>query len=177
MPAAAPQSPKPDPAIRFLPSANAAVVSAHTRAIIRDLLIASDCPSCWITSTSRTPADQARAMYRNIVALGVPAQLALYADAGDAVIDAYVLARKARLDESAILAAMTAKIVAVGPSKVSLHCADPSRLNVVDIAPSSIQDPRAFAAAIARAKKAGRISRFFTPGTHDPAFHIEVPQP
>lgn len=176
MPAAR-QGPPPDPTIRFLPSAKAAVVSAHTRAIIRDLLIASDCRSCWITSTSRTPADQARAMYRSIVALGVPSQLALYADAGDAVIRAYVASRKAGLDEAAILAAMTAKIVAVGPSNVSLHCADPSRLNVVDIAPSSIQDPRAFAAAIASETRTGRLSRFFAPGSHDPAFHIEVPQP
>jgi len=104
-------------------------------------------------------------------------ELALYADAGDAVINEYVRARKAGLHESDILAAMTAKIIAVGPSNVSLHCADPSRLNVIDIAPSSIHDPGAIAAAIAQAKAAGRLSRFFTPGNHDPAFHIEVPQP
>jgi hypothetical protein len=167
----------PGPIIRFLPSANAAVVSEHTREVIRDLLAASDCPSCSITSTSRSPADQARAMYKNILTLGVSSQLALYADAGDAVINEYVRVRKAGMSGSAILAALTAEIVQVGPGNVSLHCADPARLNVVDIAPSSVHDPGAFSAAIAQAQAGGRISRFFTPGSHDPAFHIEVPQP
>ena len=72
---------------------------------------------------------------------------------------------------------MTAKVKEVGPSKVSLHCADPSKLNVIDIAPSSVDDPGAFLSAIKAAKDQGAISRFFSPGSHDPAFHIEVPQP
>jgi fructose-specific phosphotransferase system IIC component len=165
------------PTVNFAPSANQAVVSAYTRQLVRRLLQAAGCPGCTITSTSRTPAEQARAMYKNVQSLGVTSQLALYADAGDAVINEYVKARKAGLAPASIIAAMSAKIVEVGPERVSLHCADPARLNVIDIAPSSIADPGAFIGAIAAAKQQGTISRFFTPGDHDPAFHIEVPQP
>jgi len=60
---------------------------------------------------------------------------------------------------------------------VSLHCANPAKLKVLDIVPSSIVDPDAFLDATREAKSAGVISRFFSPGHHDPAFHIEVPQP
>jgi hypothetical protein len=120
--------------------------------------------------------EQARAMYNNIRALGVSSQLALYAAAGDRVIEEYVRTRKLGLPPASIIAAMTATINAVGPSKVSLHCADPFRLNVIDIAPSSIDDPRAFLEAIEASKADGSISRFFSPGRHDPAFHLEIPQ-
>jgi len=37
--------------------------------------------------------------------------------------------------------------------------------------------PRRVLDATREAKSAGVISRFFSPGHHDPAFHIEVPQP
>lgn len=167
----------PEPVIKFLPTANVAVVSEHTKSVIRDLLRTAGCPSCAITSTSRTPEAQARAMYKNILANGVTDQLALYADAGDKVINEYVKAKKAGKGEAEIIAAMTAMVIAAGPSRVSLHCADPARLNVIDIAPSSIVDPGAFLAALKNALTQGTLSRFFSPGNHDPAFHIEVPQP
>ncbi|MES2938627.1 MAG: hypothetical protein V4864_13155 [Pseudomonadota bacterium] len=165
------------PKVLFGPKARQDVVSQYTIALVRGLLSQADCPSCTITSTSRTPADQARAMYANIVNLGVTSQLALYAPAGDAVIQEYVKARKAGLPAASIIAAMTSKVIEMGPGNVSLHCADPGKLNVLDIAPSSLVDPGAFHAAIDAARQAGTISRFFAPGHHDPAFHIEVPQP
>jgi len=164
------------PKLNFSPSANQSVVTARTLNVIAQLLQRAACPSCTITSTIRTPAEQARAMYKNIQTLGVTSQLALYAPAGDAVINEFVKAKKAGLAPNSIIAAMTAKIVEMGPERVSLHCADPAQLNVVDIAPSSIVDPGAFLAAIREAYSAGTIKRFFTPGDHDPAFHIEVPQ-
>lgn len=167
----------PAPRIIFGPSAKPAVVSTYTRNLVRSLLKAADCPSCVISSTSRTPAEQARAMYANIINLGVTSQLALYAPAGDEVINEYVRVRKTGAAPATIIAAMTAKIVALGPSRVSLHCADPTALNVIDIAPSSIADPVAFLAAIQVATAQGTISRYFSPGSHDPAFHLEVPQP
>lgn len=37
--------------------------------------------------------------------------------------------------------------------------------------------PRRVLDATREAKSAGVISRFFSPGHNDPAFHIEVPQP
>lgn len=166
-----------NPVVQFATSANAAVVSPYSLGVIRGILQASSCPSCTITSTSRTPAQQARAMYTNIVNLGVQEQLALYAPAGDAVINACVAARKAGLPPVSVIAAMTAKVIEVGPSNVSLHCADPTRTNIVNIAPSSVVDPGAFLSAIKTATAEGKLSRYFSPGSHDPAFHIEIPQP
>lgn len=158
------------PLIKFAPNARQAVVGPRSRELVIRLLEQAACPSCLITSTSRTPFEQARR------ALGVSSQLALYADAGDQVIEEYVRTRRLGLAPASIIAAMTATINAVGPSKVSLHCSNPNEVNVIDIAPSSIDDPRAFLQAIEAAEASGAISRFFSPGRHDPAFHLEIPQ-
>lgn len=164
-----------EPTISFGTNANQDVVSDRSRTIIKDILTDAGLGSCNITSTSRTPADQARAMFNNIVEHGVEAQKALYAAAGDQVIDAYVLARNQGKSSSQIRQAMTAKIIAVGPGRVSRHCADPAILNVVDIAPSSIADKPAFQAAVKQAVQSGRVSKFLMP-PHDPAYHLEIPQ-
>ncbi len=165
-----------DPRIDFAPSANRAVVSEKSLALIRRWLVAADCPSCLVTSTSRTPAEQAAAMLANIERLGVDSQLALYRAPGDAVIGEYQRCHAAGLDRAATLAAMTAKIVAVGPGTVSHHCADPTRTNILDIAPPSLARPAAFLAVLQAALAAGQLSRLLTPAQQDPAYHIEIPQ-
>ncbi|MDT5261453.1 MAG: hypothetical protein QOC61_457 [Acidobacteriota bacterium] len=165
------------PSIQFGPNANQGVVSVHTIGVLTDILRAAACDSCIITSTSRTPAEQARIMFSNIKSQGVAKQKALYAAAGDSVIDEFVRAKNAGKSDDQIRAAMEAKIRAVGPEKVSHHCADPAKLNVVDIAPSSIAKKQAFQTAVNAAQKQGKVSKFLTPGNNDPAFHIEIPQP
>ena len=165
------------PSIKFGPKANQAVVSVFTIGVLTDILNAAGLASCLITSTSRTPADQARIMFSNIVSKGVASQKALYAAAGDAVIDEFVKAKNAGKTKDQIVAAMEAKIKALGPSSVSHHCADPAKLNVVDVAPSSLANQAAFVKAVNAAKAKGVVSKFLTPGNSDPAFHIEIPQP
>lgn len=165
------------PSIKFGPKANQGVVSVHTIGVLTEILRAADCDSCLITSTSRTPAEQARIMFSNIVSQGVVKQRALYAAAGDSVIVEFENAKRAGKSDDQIIAAMEAKIRAVGPDKVSHHCADPAKLNVVDIAPSSIAKQKGFQAAVNAALKQGKVSKFLTPGNNDPAFHIEIPQP
>ena len=165
-----------DSRIDFEASANRAVVSEQSLALIRRWLTQANCPSCTITSTSRTPAEQARVMLANIEQQGVDSQLALYLAPGDAVIHEYQRCRAAGLDRAATLAAMTAKIVAVGPGTVSHHCADPAKLNIIDIAPASLAHPAAFLAVLQAALAAGQLSRLLTPAQRDPAYHIEIPQ-
>lgn len=164
-----------EPTITFGSNANQAVVSEHSRTVLKGILTAAGLGSCRITSTSRTPEDQARVMYNNIVDHGVAAQKSLYAAAGDQVIDAYVLARNQGKSQSQIRTAMKNKIVAVGPGRVSRHCADPAVLNVIDVAPSSIADKAAFEAAVNQAVQSGRVSKFLMP-PQDPAYHLEIPQ-
>ena len=160
--------------IVFASSARQDVVSAHTIAVLTAILTAAGLTKATITSTQRTAEDQARAMFANIRQKGVASQKELYGDNGDQVIDAYVAANDAGKSDDEIKAAMLAKINELGPGNVSKHAADPAKLNVIDVAPSSIANRAAFEAAV-RADK--RVSRFLTPQDGDPAYHLEVPQP
>jgi hypothetical protein len=165
------------PSITFGPRANQAVVSVHTISILTEILVNAKLASCMITSTSRTPADQARIMFQNIVSKGVAAQLKLYKPPGQAVIREFQSAKAAGKDDAGVIAAMEAKINALGPMTVSRHCADPAKLNVVDVAPSSVANGASFVNAVQSAIKAGKVSKLLTPANNDPAFHIEIPQP
>ncbi len=163
--------------IKFVPSADASVVSDYSRSILSGILDSAGLPSCVITSTVRSPAGQARAMYGNIEATSIAKQLALYGNAGDQVIGEYQTLKPLGHGRPFILQAMEAKINEVGPSLVSRHCADPGTLNVIDIAPSSIASSQRFLQALALAKTTGTVSKYFSPANGDPAFHVEIPQP
>lgn len=159
--------------IRFGRNAKKEYVTNFSLQVLEDILQASGLNGVLISSTARTPADQARVMFNNIESFGVAAQKKLYAAAGDAVIDEYVKAKKAKKTSIEIKAAMEAKIVALGPTKVSHHTADPNILCVVDIAPASVQKKAAFEKAVTADK---RVKRFIMPPI-DPAYHLEIPQP
>ncbi len=159
--------------IRFGSKAKKESVTNFSLQVLEDILQAARLSGALISSTARTPSEQARVMFNNIEATGVAAQKKLYAAAGDSVIDEYAAAKKARKTPVEIKAAMEAKINAVGPTKVSHHAADPSVLCVFDVAPSSIANKPSFEKAV-RADK--RVSKFITPPL-DPGYHLEIPQP
>jgi hypothetical protein len=159
--------------IRFGKNAKKENVTNFSLAVLEDILQSAGIGSVLISSTARTPADQARVMFNNIVATGAAKQKQLYAAAGDAVIDEYLKAKKAGKTSVEIKAAMEAKIIAIGPTKVSHHAADPNVLCVFDVAPSSVQKKAAFEKAV-RADK--RVKKFITPPL-DPGYHLEIPQP
>jgi hypothetical protein len=173
------------------------VLSEYTVGIIKDALRYAGQKSGFITSTYRTPRDQAQAMYNNILKNGAASQYALYGAAGEAVIDAFVAARaeynKARKQDPSTpkpdyVSIMEAKIIEVGPGNVSKHCSESySQLQVVDISYSRITNAAMFHRALASdsqivgtapANGGGRISKLLDPLTKpkDPTFHIEVPQ-
>ncbi len=159
--------------IKFGSNAKKENVTNFSLQVLEDILQAAGLTSAIISSTSRTPADQARVMFNNIQSTSVVAQKKLYAAAGDAVIDEYVKAKAAKKTPTEIKAAMEAKIIALGPTKVSHHAADPNILCVFDVAPSSIAKKDAFEKAV-RADK--RVQKFITPPL-DPGYHLEIPQP
>lgn len=158
--------------VRFGPNAKKQAVSDYSMRVITDILQRAGLSSATISSTTRSPADQARAMYANLENFGVKSQKKLYAAAGDAVIDVYSVAKTAMKTPMQIKAAMEAKIIEIGPQKVSHHAADPLVLCVVDIAPSSIANKFAFETIV---RSDGRISKFITP-PDDPGYHLEIPQ-
>jgi hypothetical protein len=159
--------------ITFGKNAKRENVTNFSLKVLEDILQAAGLNSALITSTARTPAEQARVMYDNIVGTSVARQKALYAAAGDSVVDEYVKAKKAGKTPIEIKAAMEAKIIAIGPTKVSHHAADPNVLCVFDVAPSSIAKKAEFEKAV-RADK--RVKKFIVPPL-DPAYHLEIPQP
>jgi hypothetical protein len=158
----------PAPTIEINPGV---VIATEAVNVLRDLLIDAGLTAATITSGQRTVEQQARAMYTNLVTLGVPSQRALYRDSGDKVIDEFERASQAGMTPDQVRAAMVTKIIEVGPTNVSNHI-DP-RFHTFDVANSSIEDGQAFVAALERAKEAGRVSAFIVEGKAM-AFHVEV---
>jgi hypothetical protein len=159
--------------ITFGKNAKKEFVTNFSLQVLEDILQAAGLSSAQISSTARPPSEQARVMFNNIESTGVAAQKRLYAAAGDSVIDEYVKAKAAKKTPTEIKAAMEAKIIEVGPTKVSHHAADPNVLCVFDVAPSSIAKKATFEKAV-RADK--RVSKFLLPPL-DPGYHLEIPQP
>lgn len=159
--------------IRFAEHANPADVTPYSRGVLEEILRAAGQRGALVSSTSRSPADQARVMFDNLERHGVEHQKRLYGRAGDKVIDAYARAKAANKTSDQIKADMEAKIRELGPTSVSRHASDPRVLNVFDVAPSSIKDRRAFEAAVKADK---RVTTFLVP-PGDPGYHLEIPQP
>lgn len=155
------------------------VLSDYTVAVIKDLLRQSGEASATISSLQRTPEDQARIMFDNIMKHSAQQQKNLYAAAGDAVIDVWVaetdgLTRsEIRANRASIESAMVAKINELGPSNVSHHCGDPNVLQVLDLAPSSFS---AGSKAIFRQLAPLAVEKFLDPSKFDPAFHLAIRQ-
>ncbi len=147
------------------------VVSIDALLTLRAILDRAGLASARVTSGVRTPADQARVMYDNIRRYGVDSQKKLYGPNGDQVIDVY--AAHAQEPRDRVIALMRAKILELGPSRVSKHCSDTH--DVIDVAPSSITDRKRFEEALHWAKVQGKISHYILPPS-DPAYHIEKPR-
>ncbi len=147
------------------------MVTDTSETVVKEIVAKAGDKSCTVTSTARTPAEQASAMYHNLETEGVDAQKGLYADAGDKVIDVYVASKAEKKTPDQIKADMTAKINELGPALVSNHCADSSKLCVLDIDPNSIVHKTKF---IEEAGNDSRVSKFLKPPS-DPAYHLEIP--
>jgi hypothetical protein len=163
------------------------IVSDYSIRVIRSVMRRAGQERALLTSSLRTPADQARIMFNNLVGTGpnqgVVAQRALYRAPGRRVIGVFVAEtrglsrRQVRRQANRIQAAMEATIVEVGPENVSHHAATPAgyaRRNVVDIAPSSLANPALFERF---ARRERRIAKLLGPNRSDPAYHLEIPQP
>lgn len=159
--------------VRFDPTANAQDVTPYSRQVLEDILRQARLEEARISSTSRSPKDQARVMFDNLERYGVKHQKRLYGRPGDRVIDVYEREKKNGKPSTAIKAAMERAIIELGPTNVSRHASDPNVLNVFDVAPSSIKDRAAFEQAVNNER---RVSKFLKP-PEDPGYHLEIPQP
>jgi hypothetical protein len=175
----------PDVQLGYGANANQAVVSAAMIDIVRDGQRAAGQASATITSTSRTPDDQARAMFQNLtnpnrtIAQNVQNQLALYGAAGDRVINVFVaettgLTRDQIIANSAaIRAAMSADITANIQAWQGGHLADPNVRVVVDVGAAvfNAQNGPLFVASVSP-----RVATFFDERTTNGCYHLEIPR-
>lgn len=170
-----PSSPVPattgSPEIHFAQQDKSALVSQYVISLMRELLRRSHNPRLLVTSTLRDPSEQARVMYQNCEKKGADSQLRLYGAPGRSVVNVYAQAKSEGLNATDIIARMRDQILRLGPYKVSHHCGDPTKLAVLDIAPSSLANPQAF---ITAARADPRIAKTLVP-PDDPAIHIEIP--
>lgn len=159
------------PKVRFSNPEKGAFVPGYAISIIQNLLRLSNNKCVVVSSTLRNPEEQATVMYKNCETFGVNSQMELYGVPGKSVISEYVKAKEKKLGKEATIRLMRDKIMKEGPYNVSHHAGDPSKLAVLDIAPSSLTNPDGF---IKAALKDRRISRIIVPDK-DPAIHIEIP--
>ncbi len=172
-----------DVSINFGANANAAVVSSAMIDAIKDALRAAGQTVATITSSARTPEDQARAMFINLVnpsnsvAQNVSNQLGLYASPGDSVINSFVSETQGQTREqiignqASVRAAMVAEINAQGCENVSRHCSGIGSASVVDVGASAFNGSNAplFVNAIRN-----RVSRFINETNTNGCYHLEL---
>ena len=99
-----------------------------------------------VTSTARTPYDQARIMFENLERTGVPYQQSQYRQPGREVIAVYKDLSDKKKNKGEIVFAMEQKIKYLGPENVSKHCSDKG--NVADVAKSTLSYPQEFLRAL-----------------------------
>jgi len=150
-------------------------VSEYTLSVLADLLRSSNNTSATITSGQRTPREQAVAMYNNIISKGEASQRALYAAPGDRVIDAWLRGTTRGETREQIIQRMVDRINIETPQRVSLHCSDFTEWNVIDVAPSSVENGVAFTMVLNIARGNENLN-YIEPG-NDPAHHIAIYQP
>lgn len=132
-----------------------------------------------ITSTIRSSEDQARIMFDNLQA----GKSAKYGETGTAVVATYNERIKAGSNRSEIKSAMTEVIqqYADNGRLVSNHQDDPNKLNVFDVAPSSVNKNlvSTWHDALNTATSRKSIDKYYGPNTKtfDPAYHLEITQP
>lgn len=166
-----------NPIVTSGPAILGKILPDDVRGVVRDILAASGVSGCYVTRTIATPKDQARAMYQNLIGTGdsqgITKQRELYKPPGNLIIDVYE--QNASLPSDEIMGLMEKRIVEVGPELVSHHCGDPNKVFVLDIAPTSILTSKHAAFEVA-AKNDQRVSKFLSPSSGDPAFHLEIPR-
>ncbi len=162
--------------INFGPNADRNGISDHSIDVLKNIAKEAGETSIIVTSTTRSPEDQARIMYNNCETHGADSQKNLYGPSGDKVVEEYEKAQEDNKGREETIEAMKDKINEVGPQNVSRHCGDPTEKNVVDVAPSSVTNNDKFKESAEKAEKDGTVEKYIDYPT-DPAHHFEIRQP
>lgn len=152
------------------PVGEIAGTTAYWDTFLKNLLDKYGIPSLTISSTYRSPAQNATAMYNNAVALGVPSQKALYNAGGKAVIDVFALKKSYGYGAADTIKAMTDKINEL--KWYGAHSRIDPNYVCFDVPPSTVTDKAKFLAAFKSVTLGGK-QKIIEPGA-DPVYHIEI---
>ncbi len=159
------------------------IVSEYSKQVIRMALKEAGMSHAVITSTIRTPKEQARTMLRN-AKINLTKQYQLYGSSGDKVLEVYE--KNKSKPENEVVDLMVAKIeeLAKQNRRVSKHCVTEDvykKTNVIDIGYNSTKsvsknfDADKFTAALKKLKKDGYIATVIDETKKsNKAWHIEV---
>ncbi|ERL54932.1 hypothetical protein [Psychrobacter aquaticus] len=160
------------------------VVTEKTRMVLRELAQKYGIKKVVITSTLRTPEEQATAMYNNIS----KGRVIRYAAPGAAVTRVCQSGIKKGLGKNQIIRNMVSKILEYDKKglRVSKHCVSfetYAKKNIVDLGVNSnglntYAKKKRFQEICDAALKQGKLSSFISPlrDKAEPAFHLEIPQ-
>jgi hypothetical protein len=148
-------------------SAHENAVSQNSRRILEEVGKITNNNDIYITSTARTPHDQARIMYDNC-ASDLQEQRNTYLVPGQKVIDVYV--SNINKTRNQIIDLMEAKINELGPTTVSKHCANSNIINVFDISISRLSNPNDFLTEIRSRPEVDQIL------VENRVYHVEITQ-
>jgi RHS repeat-associated protein len=155
--------------ISYGANASKNIMSQHSVNLLGSIALNSGVEKLHINSTVRSPYDQAYQMYINLENDGIQYGYNTYGTNGDKVIKVYADSKLKKLNKDQIIQLMYNKIMELGPSNVSNHCADWSKLNTIDISINSV--PKEF---INECKKMG-IKVLYEPKYG--CWHLEIKQP
>lgn len=163
-------------AVETEPEIRGRVLPEPAARVLQEIMATTGVASVRVTSTERTPREQAQAMYGFIRRHGAQAAYQLYGPEGDAVIRRYEACRTPR--EEACLEAMGAEVRRQLPKAHAggrLMHTNPTHF-VFDVAIRSVAPARR-AAFERAARRHPRIARFLGPRDGEKgAFHIEIPK-
>ena len=148
-------------------SAHEDAVSQNSISILKDVGRASNNNDIYITSTARTPHDQARIMFDNCER-DLQEQRNTYLESGQKVIDVYVT--NVNKTRNQVIGLMEAKINELGPTTVSKHCANPNVINVFDVPISRLINPNDFLTEIQKRTEVDQVL------IENAVYHIEITQ-
>jgi RHS repeat-associated protein len=160
--------------ILFANKADGSVITDHSKKVISDKADAAKISSVTVSSIERSAVDQRNSMYKTIEADGVDATKAVYGNAGDKVVDAYAVAKKAEKSVDEIKKAMLDQLN-LEPTSNHMN-QDKSKRQVIDIAPSSIPSRKADEWK-KQIQSGGEINKVILPGAGERAYHLEINQP
>ena len=160
------------------------VVTEKSKNILRELGSQYGMKTIYITSTLRTPEEQARAMYNNIA----NGRVIGYREPGAEVTRICQNGIKRGLGKSQIIKNMVSKILEYDKKgeRVSKHCVSfetYAKNNIIDLGINSNgfttnAQKKRFQDICDAALKQGKLSNFISPlrDKAEPAFHLEIPQ-